>query len=422
MAPATVHVVGAGLAGLSAAVRLHDKGRPVVVHEAAGHAGGRCRSFLDSRIDRVIDNGNHLVLSGNGELLKYVAAIGARDQLTEVAPARIAFADLESGQRWLLRPGAPAWRTLQAGHLPPGVSGLALLGDLWKLWRAGPDQTVSDCLAPTSAAFRRLWAPLAVSALNTEVDAAAAAGLWAIVRETLLKGEQSSRPLIAKHGLSDAFVTPAIDKLTKGGAEVRFGKRLRRLWAASEYRVRALEFSGERLELGDGDQVILALPPGAAAQLVEGVPRPERYSAILNLHFALPEPLSLPAGAPFLGILGATAEWVFLRDRTLSVTVSAANRFDDEAGAALASRIWRDVERALELAPGPPPPYRMITEKQATVAQTPAWERLRPAPETGFSNLLLAGDWTGTGIPATLEGAVRSGHRAADLLLGRDPN
>ena len=106
----TVHVVGAGLAGLAAAVRLAGRGADVVVHEAAGQAGGRCRSYHDPALDMVIDNGNHLLLSANHAALAFLATIGAADSLVGPPTADFAFADLKSGERWTLR--------INAGRLP----------------------------------------------------------------------------------------------------------------------------------------------------------------------------------------------------------------------------------------------------------------------------------------------------------------
>ena len=103
--PASVtHIIGAGLAGLAAAVRLTQGGKRVVVHEAAGQAGGRCRSYHDPALDMMIDNGNHLLLSGNHAALAYVKAIGASDRLVGPATAEFPFIDLATNERWTLRP------------------------------------------------------------------------------------------------------------------------------------------------------------------------------------------------------------------------------------------------------------------------------------------------------------------------------
>jgi len=413
-----IHVVGAGLAGLAAAVRLSSQGVAVTLHEAAGHAGGRCRSFHDKLTDRHIDNGNHLILGGNLEVLAYVGAIGAKPNLREIRPARFAFLDLTSGQRWSLEPGSWLWWIFQDSRLPPGVGAIGLVADALRLATAAPADAIAERLDAAGQRFRRLWAPLAVAALNTEAEIASARALWAVVRETLLKGEAASRPLVAVHGLSEAFVEPALQTLARQGAEVRFGARLKGL-DDDRARVIRMAFAERTIALEPGDQMVLAVPPAQAQALLPALPAPTAYSAILNAHFVLPEGVGLPAETPFLGLLGGTAEWLFQRADVLSVTVSAANRFAAVTDREIAALIWRDLAPVLGLAGGPVPAHRLIIEKRATPAQVPAWEIRRPGPETPFSNLVLAGDWTRTGVPATLEGAVRSGHRAAEIVLGR---
>src|SRR5439155_1329418 len=121
MSPPRIHVVGAGLAGLAAALRIGDAGANVVVHEAAGQAGGRCRSYVDNALGIKIDNGNHLVLSGNHATLRYLARIGAADRLTGPAEAEFPFVDLAQKQRWLLKPNSgrvPWWIFAKTRRVP----------------------------------------------------------------------------------------------------------------------------------------------------------------------------------------------------------------------------------------------------------------------------------------------------------------
>jgi hypothetical protein len=127
----------------------------------------------------------------------------------------------------------------------------------------------------------------------------------------------------------------------------------------------------------------------------------------------------LPDGAVLLGLVGGTAEWLFARGPVVSLTVSAADRLADEDAHEIARRLWCDTARALDLPTEPLPPWRIVKEKRATLAQTPEADRCRPATRTRWANLVLAGDWTATGLPATIEGAIRSGDRAAAALLGR---
>ena len=132
----TVHVVGAGLAGLAAAVRLAGIGQSVTVHEAAGQAGGRCRSYHDPALDMVIDNGNHLLLSANHAALEFLRAIGAGDRLVGPPAADFPFVDLESGERWTLRinAGRLPWWIFDAGRRVPGTRPRDYLAFARLLW------------------------------------------------------------------------------------------------------------------------------------------------------------------------------------------------------------------------------------------------------------------------------------------------
>jgi uncharacterized protein with NAD-binding domain and iron-sulfur cluster len=118
----------------------------------------------------------------------------------------------------------------------------------------------------------------------------------------------------------------------------------------------------------------------------------------------------------FIGLVGGTAEWVFVKRGHVSVTISAANRMVDQDADAIARAVWPDVQAALALE-GPMPASRVVKERRATIAATAEQERLRPGPRTPLRNLVLAGDWTATGLPGTIEGAIRSGRTAAHALL-----
>jgi uncharacterized protein with NAD-binding domain and iron-sulfur cluster len=121
-----------------------------------------------------------------------------------------------------------------------------------------------------------------------------------------------------------------------------------------------------------------------------------------------------------MGLVNGTAEWIFIRPDRLSVTVSAANRLIDRSADDLASTVWRNVAKALDLnaaTAGEMPPYRVVKERRATIVSNAAQEERRPGAETNIENLVLAGDWTDTRLPGTIEGAIRSGATAAKLIL-----
>ncbi len=247
--PHHVHIVGAGLAGLAAAVRLSESGVAVTVHEAAPQAGGRCRSYLDATLGCRIDNGNHLLVAGNKAATAYLDAIGARGTLMGPDEARYAFLDVGSGERWNFRPnaGRVPWWLFQPSRRIPGVRlGEYLQGA--RLMRAGADDLVTDLLPTGTTIYRRLWQPLANAALNTEPENGSALLLARVLRETFGAGGNACRPLVPREGLSESWIDPALATLAKRGASVRFGRLLR-----------ALDMSGDRvttMRFEDGDEAV----------------------------------------------------------------------------------------------------------------------------------------------------------------------
>jgi squalene-associated FAD-dependent desaturase len=411
---ATIHIVGAGLAGLSCAVRLAGQGRRVVLHEAARMAGGRCRSYYDAGLDLTIDNGNHLLLSGNRAALDYAARIGATDALVGPRECAFDFLDTRSGERWRLRPNASRlpWWIFARDRRVPGASPLDYLGAI-RLLRAGRDATIGEAMTCSGLLYERLWGPVLLSALNTEPREASAALAGAVLRETLALGGAACRPLVAKHGLGAAFIEPALRYLETKGTNVRFGARLRAL-EFSDDRVERLAFVDETIALGPDDRLVLAVPPWSAEELVPGLVAPNDFRGIVNAHFKIAPPNGQPL---LLGMIGSLSEWLFAFDDRLSVTISGADRLMDEPRESLAERIWAEVAEATGLGAAPPP-WQIVKEKRATFAATPRQEARRPGAVTGWRNLYLAGDWTATGLPATIEGAIRSGDKAAELSGG----
>jgi hydroxysqualene dehydroxylase len=410
----TAHIIGAGISGLSAAVRLADAGYRIEVHEATQQIGGRCRSYFDAATNLVIDNGNHLLLSANHHALAYARAIGSEAGLVGPSRAKFPFCDLTTGQRWELDLGdgrLPLW-VFDASRRVPDTS----LGDYLKLAPlafAKESQRIDQIITCEGTLYRRLVQPLLLAALNLDPPEGSAGLAGVIVRETLLAGGKACRPLIARDGLSAVLIDPAIKHLEGKGSGVRIGHELRELATAGE-RVTALKFGGEdTIALGPDDAVVLAVPPRSASSLLPGLKTPTKFRAIVNAHFRIDPPASAP---PILGVVGGLVEWLFAFPQRLSVTISNGDRLVDQPREELAQAIWQDICKALGIA-AELPPWQIVRERRATFEATPEQNALRPGPVTPCKNLFLAGDWTATGVPATIEGSIRSGDRAADHVL-----
>jgi hydroxysqualene dehydroxylase len=410
--PRSVHIIGAGLAGLATAVRLVEQGVRATVYEATNQAGGRCRSYLDPVLGITIDNGNHLLLSGNRAALGYLDTIGARDRLIGPATASFPFIDLATHERWTLcaNNGRIPWWIFDRNRRVPGTRARDYLSVL-NLLRAAPGAAIGDVLDCKGPLYDRLIGPLLLAALNTEPPESSASLAAAVIRETLVAGGRSYRPLFARDGLSAAFIEPALKFIEANGGTVVFGQRLR-AFAYDADRVTGLDFGDVSVPLRPGEAVVLAVPPVVAASLIPSLSTPTEFRAIVNAHFRLEPPARL---APMTGIINGTAEWLFAFPDRLSVTISSADRLLDTPREELAALIWREVAETAGIA-GPLPPWQIVRERRATFAALPRENAKRPGPHTRWNNLLLAGDWTATGLPATIEGAIRSGNRAAGLI------
>ncbi|MCW8916341.1 MAG: hydroxysqualene dehydroxylase HpnE [Magnetovibrio sp.] len=414
---AHVHVVGAGLAGLSAAVRLADADVQVTVHEGAKFAGGRCRSFYDDDLEVVIDNGTHLMLSGNREVLDYAALIGGTENLQFSPRAAFDFMDLSTGRSWQLDLGIGQgalslvpWM-FDKSRQPPGFSIYQFVKDAQRLKR-GHGQNVSACLDTSTELFRNFWEPMCVAVLNTSPDQGAAELLWRVIEKTVLKGGAFARPVLASNGLGAALVEPALSFLQDCGAIINTNQRIQGL-EFSGGKLNTLRFADAGEVLGSGDRVILAVSHIHASKLIDGLKIPMDSNAILNVHYKLDEAVAVPR---MVGVVGGACEWVQLRGQVASVTVSNANAWMERDADLIARQLWDEVVQVVGLQ-GDIPVYKIIKEKRATFAAMPEVNAQRPSTGTAYENLYLAGDWTNTGLPATIEGAVMSGRLAAETVL-----
>ncbi len=407
----TVHIIGAGLAGLSAAVRLCGSRRAVVVHEATAHAGGRCRSYFDQATDMVIDNGAHLLLSGNHAALSFVETIGSSAGLHGPSEAEFDFIDLPTGEKWTLRfgDGRFPWWVFDKDRRVPQTDVVDYLPLARLLWTS-TDKPIAEVISCSGPIYERLLEPLLLAALNIQPRQGSARLASGLIRETLGLAGQACRPLLARDGLANVFVEPAIRYLREHDVSVVFEDELTAV-KFDGHRVSRLELAKGNVDLGENDAMILAVPPYVAANFVPDLRAPSSFRGIVNAHFRIDPPAGLP---PILGVINGTCQWIFALPGRISVTISDGGEYFTTPRTDLAQTIWGEVAKVSGLPP-PLPPWQIVRERRATFAATPEQNALRPRPQTKWHNLFLAGDWTATGLPATIESAVRSGYRAANL-------
>ena len=425
-----VVIVGGGLSGLAAAVDLGAAGVPVLLLEQKPAAGGRACSYTDPTTGDIIDNGQHLLIAGYERTFAYLDRTGARHlTATQLRPV-LPFHHPDRGFVEFRLPALPA-----PLHLFWGIATTPLLSlpDRIRLLRAGRAlrrfETVSgvtitrwlDTQHQSAEARRCFWEPLAVAIMNEQMDRAPASLFLRTLRTAFLDHWSRAALVFPQAGLSTVFVDPACAFIERHGGVVRCGAEVVSLQTDGAL-VRGVTLKGgERVPCG---AVILAVPPEKMMNLWPvDVPLPRNINAmvpaavspIISIHLWFEHPFM---DREVLGLIGRRVHWIFRKQRHISATISAASSLVGMSNEELVNITVEDLRSVFGGAVGLPVHAMVLREKRATFSATPANEECRPGPITAAKNLLLAGDWTDTGLPATIEGAIRSGQTCARLILG----
>ncbi|MBV8032236.1 MAG: FAD-dependent oxidoreductase [Betaproteobacteria bacterium] len=395
-----VAVVGAGYAGMAAAVELAGRGVPVTVFEALAVPGGRARRV--SAQGRELDNGQHILIGAYGELLRLMRTVGVSDHALLRMPLDLRYFDGFRMRAGLL---GVAGALLFAGRIPLSER-LGALRFMSAMKRAGfeldEDVSVEDLLErfeQGGAIAHYVWRPLCVSALNTSASEASAQAFLVVLRDALFGGRGASDLLLPRIDLSGLFPEPAARFVEAHGGRIL-------------YRTPVKDVDELKKEFAS---VIVAVGPH---QLKALLPAPEfHYQPIYTCY--LQYPASMRLHFPMMGLADGLVQWVFDRgalngeNGRLACVISAQGDHQQLGHEELAGRCHDELARWI---PGLPRPdwSLVIAEKRATVACTPAAKGVRLA----FPGVILAGDYTDPEYPPTLEAAVRSGVRAARAALG----
>ena len=424
-----VVIVGGGLSGLAAAVDLVAAGVPVLLLEQRPAAGGRACSYTDPATGDTIDNGQHVLIAGYARTFAYLDRIGAR-HLTATQPRPVLpFHHPDRGFLEFRLPALPAPLHLFWGIM---TTPLLRLPDRLRLLRAGGALRRSEAVSgdtitrwlddrhQSAEARRCFWEPLAVAIMNEQMDRAPASLFLRTLRTAFLDHWSSAALVFPRAGLSTVFVDPACAFIERHGGVVRCAADVVSLQTGGGAVTGVTLKGGERISCG---AVILAVPPARTADLWPpdiplpvniDVMAPAAASPIISIHLWFEQPFM---DRDVLGLIGRRVHWIFRREHHLSATISAAYALVGLSNEELVNITVEDLRTVFGGAVGIPVHAVVLREKRATFSATPENVGRRPGPVTAANNLLLAGDWTDTGLPATIEGAIRSGQTCARLIL-----
>lgn len=439
-APKKVVVLGAGYAGLACAAELVLRGHEVTLLESRALLGGRAHSFVEPKTGLTLDNGQHILMGCYHEMLALLRKLGVTDRLQ--TPPRLQVPFCSSRGNSVLSATAPAPLHLLSALLnfselsaADKFAAIRLALRLRAGQRPGAHETVAEWMRrwkQTPNIVRALWEPLCLAALNEPVETGSAALFATVIRQSFLGSAEDSKIYVSRVGLSELFAPEVRRLLEMCGSHVRM-----------QAPVTGLRFDSAALReiaLSDGtvlqpEAVVSTLPWHVlrgllpAESKLAGACRALGDAPIVSLHLWLDQPV---LDEPFVGFLDSPVHWVFSRDHiqadtagqpghVVTAVASGARSLLDLAPPALEELTLQELRRFLPAAREAKVLHRMIYKaRSATFAATPEAETLRPGPVTEWSNFWLAGDWTDTGLPATIEGAIISGRHAASAVDAAD--
>jgi hydroxysqualene dehydroxylase len=437
-----VVIIGGGFAGLAAAVDLAERGKKVVLLERRAFLGGRAYSFTDKVTGDTIDNGQHLMMGCYHYTLAFLKKIGASHKVKFQPNPRVDFLSDTAGHASFACPPLPA-----PLHLLAGLARLQTIGwgDRLRALRVGlalrtmngnrarlADITVREWLnelGQSETMQRRFWDLVALATLNEAPEIASADMFARVLDQAFMHAKQDSTMVISRVGLSDLYTTDAVKFIESHGGEVRLNAAVKSIDFENGRAVGVTLSNGERLAAA---AIISAVPYFMLKDLLAPELLATHFPAVAEFKSAPIVSINLWYDEPvtdleFVSLLDSPIEWVFNKNaiagetrpqrQHLALVISGAHQSAPQPKETLIALAHAEMKRFFPTARLQQPLHAyVVKEQQATISHTVGTARHRPAQQTPLANFFLAGDWTATGLPATIESAVWSGQECARLL------
>ncbi|MBI5019864.1 MAG: oleate hydratase [Ignavibacteriales bacterium] len=442
-------IIGGGLSGLAATVKLAGVGKKIVLIEQAPRLGGRCYSFVDKTTGDVVDNGQHLLVGAYHNLLDYLDLIGTRHLVSYQERSKVVFFDAMKGQSEFLLKELPRPFNLLLGlfdykHLRP-IDRFKLLrvGVAINNWTSSTERRLEKqnidewltSLGQSENALKYFWHPIAVSIMNESPKIASALLFARALRSTFLGSKNDSAILTPKVGQSELYSEPAIRFLKNHGAVIFLNRQVVSLFLKEGEIKGVITRDGETLE---AESVVSAVTNYALSEIIPEEWRKEKpFCDIGKIQNSPIVSVNLWYEKDFMdldsiGLIDRNFHWFFNRRRIItsknqtgyiSGVISAAHDYVDLANDEIIKLALKDIQliypqsKNIKVIDS-----LVIREKRATISASVDIEHIRPETESKIKRFFIAGDWTNTGLPATIEGAVMSGFKAANKVLALSGN
>ncbi|HED05473.1 MAG TPA: hypothetical protein ENI61_02170 [Ignavibacteria bacterium] len=419
-------IIGGGFAGLSAGVYLSNANFQVEILEASPKLGGRAFSFTESHTKTVIDNGQHILMGCYIETLDFFKTIQADNNLIFQKRLKVCLLKENFEEHFLKAFPLPYPFDLLFGLLNysaiPFADRIKIIKLFLKLFFKHQGElnslSIYDWLVKENQnenTIETLWKILAVGVLNTNMHKASAKIFVDVLKKIFFNGKKSSIIIIPKYGLSETYCTSAKEYIESCGGNINLTEEVKELIVDNE-KIKTIKTN--KRSLNNFDYIISSVPQYALSKILpHGYNFYElyfEYSSILSVHIWLREN---PLEHDFYGLIKSPVQWIFNNGSHITLVISDANKYADYTKEEIITLAVSELDKYMHIKKRNITFHKIIREKRATFIPTNEIINNRPKVETPISNLLLAGDWTDTGLPSTIESAVKSGKRAAEKIM-----